>query len=193
MPCLSRNWPSRRPAGPAPMMTTWVRLVSIRLISSQWGWGYLSGFFKGNQAHACRHRRVVVPMHAPCLLRYRAAHDEPHDQFDAFRACLLHEFLMRHRGQALRIALDAIEKILVEGRVHGAKAPAVQLMRHTTGAEDHHAQIAWVGFNRLTDGLTELVAAARGRQRVQEDVHCQRYGGDTPVQAMLKTQVHRHE
>src|SRR3712207_492383 len=89
-----------------------------------------------DETHPGRHGRVVVAVHASYSRVHGTAHDEPHDQLDAFRASLLHELAMAEAREGERVALHVIQPATVPFFVDEPGAFAGQLMRQATCAED---------------------------------------------------------
>src|SRR5438046_7088 len=66
-----------------------------------------------------------------------------------------------------------------------------QALRKAVSSYDQDLRVGRNGFSK---SLAELVTAARGGQRVLDDIDLQRHGGDRPaVLAVLEAQVHRHQ
>ena len=100
---------------------------------------------------------------------------------------------MGELGQALRIALYAVEEVHVVVAVHLAEIFARQLVRHAARADDGHPHVPLVRLHRATDGLAQLVAAARRRQGMLKHVHGDGNRGHGPAFPVLEAQMHRHQ
>src|SRR5690348_11105282 len=111
------------------------------------------------------------------------AHDQPHHHFYPFRTCFPQIFEMRNAGQGFGIAGEIVEKAGIEFAVNESRARALQLMRHATGAEDHHPEVALETLNRFTDGFPQHVAAMTGRDGVDYDIDAKRYHGTWPFRS----------
>ena len=122
----------------------------------------------------------------------RAAHDEPHDELDAFRAGFAHVVDVRHFGELVGFIHDAIEKAVVEFFVDETCARTLQLMAHAAGAPDLHVQIFVERIDGAADRLAELITAIAGRRRVLHDVHCKRNDLARPRLRLAEHQRQRH-
>ena len=110
--------------------------------------------------------------------------DQPHHQLDTFAACFAHIVDMRDGGGSGRVVNQFVQKGVVKFLVDESGARALQLVAHAAGPPDVHVQVFVVTFNRLADGLTELVAALTAGHRVLHHVDGKRNHRAGPFEIM---------
>src|SRR6266496_1245135 len=124
------------------------------------------GVLENDVADGCIRRRHVIE--AVDLARgrvQRATHDEPHHELDSLGASFTHIVEVRQLREAFGVGCEPVKEARVELAVDEARARALQLMRHATGAPDHHVEVASEGFDRLADRAAEVPAAVAGGRR----------------------------
>src|ERR1700722_10968294 len=117
---------------------------------------------------------VVEAVQLLRLRAERAAHDQPHDQFDALGAGLadkLQVFRLRELGRVLD---QPVHERVVPRLVDEARARALQLVAHPAGAPDVHVEVLVELLRHPADRLAEHEAAVGGGRRVLHHVHGQR-------------------
>src|SRR5204863_511133 len=115
-----------------------------------------------------------------------------HYKFDALRTRFAHVLKVRHRGQLFRILGEAIEERLVEFLIDQAGTWPGNLVRHSAGAEYHHAQVVRIGRDRLADGAAEIEAALAGGRRVLHHVDGERDNWAGPCLGRAEHEIERH-
>src|SRR5690349_7263075 len=71
----------------------------------------------------------------------RAAHDEPHHEFDAFRSRLAQVLVTRYARQRFRILDHVVEESAVELLVDESRPRTLELVTHAAGTPDLHVEI----------------------------------------------------
>ena len=104
-------------------------------------------------------RHMIVTVQASGRLAERAAHDEPHDHFDAFAARFPQIFDVRNVAELITVADQAVEEHIVPLRIDEARARSLQLVTHAAGTPDLDIQILGKAFDRLLDRFTQRPAA----------------------------------
>ncbi len=97
---------------------------------------------------------VVEAVQLLDVVAERRAHDQPHDQLDAFAAALAQKLEARDRSQIVGLITQPIEKRVVELRIDQPRAWALQLVAHAARAPHLHCQV-----------LRESCAPRRGSPR----------------------------
>src|SRR6266496_3192816 len=112
-----------------------------------------------------RRRHVIEAIDLARGRVQRATHDEPHHELDSLGARFTHIVEVRQLREAFGIGREPVKEARVELAVDEARARDLQLMRHATGAPDHHVEVASEGFDRLADRAAEVPAAVAGGRR----------------------------
>src|SRR5271166_2879909 len=119
-----------------------------------------------------RRRNMVEAMRH---LRLRAARDQPHHEFDAFRTSLSDVFDVRHLREALGVVDQPVEEYVVPLLVDQAGARPLKLMAHAAGTPDLDVEILGIAPDRLSDRLSEGEAAGPRRHGMLHDIDGERY------------------
>src|SRR5262245_3027501 len=117
---------------------------------------------------------MVEAVHLVDLVAERAAHYQPHDEFDAFGTGFAHIIDVLDPGEPLGIFGHAVEKCRIEFAIDETGARSLQLVAHAARAPDLHIEIFVETLDRLADRLSERIAARARRRRVKDDVDHER-------------------
>jgi hypothetical protein len=101
---------------------------------------------------------------------------QPVEQFDALGAGELDQFGHGIARHPQRIGDQLVHEHQVEFLVDEAGTLAFELVREAAGADHHHARVGVPGLDGAADGLAELEAARRRRQRELHGVDADRHG-----------------
>ena len=117
----------------------------------------------------------------------RAAHDQPHDQFDPLRPRLAQIVEVRQRPQAVGVGGQVVEEGGVEGAVDQSGARPLQLVAHAAGPPDLDIEVVGEGSDGAGDRLAQPPAAVAGRRRILDDVDRERYDLARPLRPAART------
>jgi hypothetical protein len=122
----------------------------------------------------------------------RAAHDEPHDEFDPLAPRFAQIVDVRHVPQSSWVGGELVEEGRVPLLVDQPGARPLELVAHPARSPDLHVEILGVARHRPRDRLAEQPAAVARRRRIGDDIDRDRHDLDRPRIDLPEHQRHRH-
>ena len=96
---------------------------------------------------------MVEAVHFLDIFVQRAAHDVPHDQFDAFRTRFAQVFDVINLTACIRLVDQQIHEAGIPVGIDQARALVLQLVRHAPGTKNTDFQVFALALNGLANSL----------------------------------------